>query len=30
MRRVPGLDGFVVASTDGATITDGDGRVYTD
>jgi glutamate-1-semialdehyde 2,1-aminomutase len=30
MRRVPGLDGFLVSGTSGATITDADGRVYTD
>jgi glutamate-1-semialdehyde 2,1-aminomutase len=30
MRRVPGLEGFVVAATGGATITDAGGRVYTD
>ncbi len=30
MRRVPGLDGLVVSSTGGATITDADGNVYTD
>ena len=29
-RRVPGLEGLVIASTSGATFTDGEGRTYTD
>ncbi len=29
-RRVPGLEELVIASTSGATFTDGEGRVYTD
>jgi glutamate-1-semialdehyde 2,1-aminomutase len=29
-RRVPGLEGLVIAATSGATFTDGDGNVYTD
>src|SRR5919206_691375 len=29
-RRVPGLEELVIASTSGATFTDGDGNVYTD
>ena len=29
-RRVPGLEHLVIASTSGATFTDGDGNTYTD
>jgi glutamate-1-semialdehyde 2,1-aminomutase len=29
-RRVPGLEELVIAATNGATFTDGDGRTYTD
>src|SRR5919202_2603314 len=29
-RRVPGLEELVIASTSGATFTDGDGTTYTD
>ena len=29
-RRVPGLENLVIASTSGATFTDGEGRTYTD